>query len=81
MIHTRPLLENKMAEIEQLVAMETKMRRKSQAFFQKLCDSCKTSSKGADQRTMMNKVSRQIAEMSAKIAKLDAIRKHLEVSW
>ncbi|XP_064630511.1 uncharacterized protein LOC135489206 isoform X2 [Lineus longissimus] len=77
----RGAVEAKIAEIDQQMMLENKMRQKSQKFHRKMMESGKSSKGGVDQRNILNKVSKEITEMTSKLVFLELARRHLEMLY
>ncbi|XP_072042555.1 uncharacterized protein [Amphiura filiformis] len=76
---TQNSIESKIADVEQQLMMERKMRSKTDKFYQKLIDAQQT--KGADHKTMLAKVGKQRTEMTTKIEFLESAKRHLEMLY
>ncbi|XP_023930063.1 protein very KIND isoform X2 [Lingula anatina] len=74
-------LMTKMAEIDQQIAYELKMKKKTQKYYSKLLDANKNHKATPEQRTMLTRVSKQIAEMNDKLSLLEEARKHLDMLY
>ncbi|CAH1783767.1 unnamed protein product [Owenia fusiformis] len=68
----------KMAEIQQQIKVEYKMKKKTEKFFAKLSETGKAG-KGADSKAMVSKVSKQIQEMNEKLKYLYAAKRHIQM--
>nr|XP_006817828.1 PREDICTED: uncharacterized protein LOC100378671 [Saccoglossus kowalevskii] len=74
-------IEAKIAEVEQQLMMEYRMKAKSEKFYNKLVESHKGKEPGNDQKNMVGKVGKQISEMNKKIDFLDSAKRHLEMLY
>ncbi|XP_038045530.1 uncharacterized protein LOC119720079 [Patiria miniata] len=76
---TQHNVDAKIADVEQQLMMEKRMRSKTEKFYRKLLHNQQT--KGADNKSMVTKVGKQALEMTKRIEFLESSRKHLEMLY
>ncbi|XP_033632946.1 uncharacterized protein LOC117294583 [Asterias rubens] len=77
---TQQNIDTKIADVEQQLMMERRMRNKTEKFYRKLVNNQQTN-KGADQKHMVSKVGKQILEMSKRVEFLESAKRHLEMLY
>ncbi|XP_022080573.1 uncharacterized protein LOC110973789 isoform X2 [Acanthaster planci] len=76
---TQHNIDAKIADVEQQLMMEKRMRNKTEKFYRKLVHNQQT--KGAENKSMASKVGKQLLEMTKRIEFLESSRRHLEMLY